>query len=226
MKLQQMIELVQQHHSVMGEKEIVLGLNRAKDDFCTKTELIKDTFTQNSSAGQRYYSLDEKILKILDVQANDVSIPRILQKPLIDDDEFDTPTNPLATPTVTSKDRYWYIDNDRLGVVEKGLVTRDEKTTEFQTISETGIELRIHCIAKEADYATDLTISSRLPSQYHDALIYKVLSEGYLKGGTTGFDPQLSQLFEQKYLTLVKDAKKEARKNYSSSFGQVKPQEF
>ena len=60
-----MIELIQQHHSGMGETEIRFALNRAQDDFCSKTELITDTYTQNSVAGQMYYTLDSQILKIL-----------------------------------------------------------------------------------------------------------------------------------------------------------------
>ena len=65
MTQKQLIELIQQHHPVMGETEIRLALNRAQDDFCYKTELIKDTYTQDSVAGQRYYTLDGKILKVL-----------------------------------------------------------------------------------------------------------------------------------------------------------------
>ena len=43
MTAKEMIELVQQHHPHMGETEIVKLLNRAKNDFCAKTEILKTT---------------------------------------------------------------------------------------------------------------------------------------------------------------------------------------
>ena len=48
MTQKQLIELIQQHHPVMGETEIRLALNRAQDDFCYKTELIKDTSVRSA----------------------------------------------------------------------------------------------------------------------------------------------------------------------------------
>ena len=81
-----MIELVQQHHPHLGEVEIIKLLNRAKDDFCAKTEIVKDTYTSTTVANQRYYTLDDKIIKINSVWLNDVKIPMLIGKPIIDDD--------------------------------------------------------------------------------------------------------------------------------------------
>jgi hypothetical protein len=99
MTTKEMIELVQQHHSHMGEVEIIKLLNRAKDDFCAKTEIIKKTYTSVSgdyaddssgesatTADRRYYTLSKFILKINDVWLNDVRISRMIGKPIIDDD--------------------------------------------------------------------------------------------------------------------------------------------
>ena len=86
MSIKEMIELIQMHHPHMGQTEIVKLLNRAKDDFCAKTEIIKDTYTTSTVANQRYYTIDNKILKIKSVWLNDVEIPKLIGKPLIDDD--------------------------------------------------------------------------------------------------------------------------------------------
>ena len=86
MKNKEMIELVQQHHHHLGEVEIIKLLNRAKDDFCAKTEIVKDTYTSTTVANQRYYTLDDKIIKINSVWLNDVKIPMLIGKPIIDDD--------------------------------------------------------------------------------------------------------------------------------------------
>ena len=47
-------------------------LNRASDDYCAKTELIKKTSTLSSAAGQRYYTIAADILKIMSIQFNHV----------------------------------------------------------------------------------------------------------------------------------------------------------
>ena len=92
MKLLEMIELVQQHHPHMGEQEIRLLLNRASDDFCAKTEILKDSFSlgndvdpDSTTANKRYYTLPDEILKIREVYLNNVRIPRLIGKPIIDD---------------------------------------------------------------------------------------------------------------------------------------------
>ena len=92
MTLNEMIELVQQHHPDMGETEIQLLINRASDDFCAKTELIKHSFSlgvdvnpDSTTVNKRYYTLPTEILTIREVWLNDVRIPRLIGKPIIDD---------------------------------------------------------------------------------------------------------------------------------------------
>ena len=85
----EMMELVQLHHPHMGEVEIVKLLNRAKDDFSAKTEMIKDSYTLTTVADQRYYDIDNRILKIKSVWLNDVRIPRLIGKPIIDDEDVE-----------------------------------------------------------------------------------------------------------------------------------------
>ena len=226
MTQKQMIELIQQHHPGLGETEIRLALNRAQDDYCAKTELIKETYTQSSVAGQRYYTIHAQVLKILSVQVNDVEIPRLIDKPIIDDDEFDAQTG-LTVPSAASDDRYWYTDSGRLGVVEKlvGTLTRDGKTSDYQSISEIK-EIRMFTISQATDFTTDLTEVSELPSQFHDALVYKIVSDGYLKSGLEEFNPQVSQIFDAKYMALVKDGKKHARSQYIHGSTIIAPTDF
>ena len=226
MTQKQLIELIQQHHASMGETEIRLALNRAQDNYCAKTELIKETYTQNSVAGQRYYTLDAQILKIIAIQINDVAIPRLIGKPIIDDDEFDAQTG-LTAASTSSNDRYWYTDSGRLGVVEKiaGTASRDDKISDYQSISVVK-EMRIFAISQATDFTTDLTEVSELPTQFHDALVYKVISDSYLKAGVEEFNPQVSQIFDAKYEVLVRDGKKHARSQYISGATIIAPTDF
>ena len=76
----------------MGDNEVRLLLNRASDDFCAKTEIIKHSFSlgitvdpDSATANKRYYTLPSEILTIREVYLNDVRIPRIIGKPIIDD---------------------------------------------------------------------------------------------------------------------------------------------
>jgi len=87
MSIKEMIELVQQHHPHMGQTEIVKLLDRAKNDFCSKTDIVKDTYTGVTVAGQRYYDIDSRILKIKSIWLNDVKIPKLIGKPIIDDED-------------------------------------------------------------------------------------------------------------------------------------------
>ena len=87
MTIKEMIELVQQHHPHLGQTEVVKLLDRAKNDFCAKTEIVKDTYTGTTVANQRYYDIDARILKIKSIWLNDVKIPKLIGKPIIDDED-------------------------------------------------------------------------------------------------------------------------------------------
>ena len=220
----ELIELVKQHHPDMGNTEIRARLNRAQNDFCARTELIKKSYIQLTTAGQRYYSLDTDILKILKVQLDDVYIPRLIGDTLIDDDEFDGAAGRTDANT-GSTDWYWYISNDRIGIVEKidGGITVDNKTSYYQSISTTGKEIRLYTISQGTDFGTTLTQQSDLPVQFRDGLASRVIAEGYLR--KESLSPDVYGVFNAKYETMVKEGKKFARSNYQRS-GMIAPQDF
>ena len=223
MKQLELLELVKQHHPEMGYTEIRKSLNRAQDDYCARTELLKKTFTQNTVAGQRYYKLDDNIIKILRVQVNDVEIPRLIGSPIIDDDEFDSETG-ITSASSSSNERYWYIDSGRIVIVEKILnaVTRDDKTSDYQSISEVK-EMRLFTVAQGLDLGTDLEQELDLPSQFHESLVHKVVSDGYLLPPNISLDAH--KIFYTKYMESVKEGRKYARSNYNQT-GFIKPTYF
>jgi hypothetical protein len=93
MTLTHLLELIKLHHPHMTENEMRTYLNRAADDLCGKTELIKTQFSLITALGvdgetianQRYYKLPEGLLEIQEVFLNGVRIPRTLTKPIIED---------------------------------------------------------------------------------------------------------------------------------------------
>ena len=187
-----LIELIEQHHPIMSHAEIRLKLNNAQDDICAKTELIRNTYRQLTTAGKRYYTLDDNIIKILKVQLDDIVIPRLLTPPIIDDDEFDGETG-RSDANTGATEFAWYVDSKRVGVVEyisQGL-TIGSNTTYYQSISTTGKELRLYTIGQATDFTTNTVLSSDLPNQFHEALSFKVIADGYLKGES--LKPEISQ---------------------------------
>lgn len=83
----EMVELVQQHHPHMGQVEIVKLLNRAKDEFCERTDIFKKSNTgSNTTAGTRWYGLPTGLLKLEKVFLNEVEIPRLQGNPIINDE--------------------------------------------------------------------------------------------------------------------------------------------
>jgi hypothetical protein len=87
MQTKEMIELVQQHHPHMGEVEIIKLLNRAKDEFCERTDIYKKTdATLDTVADTRWYTIPTGLLKIEEVYFDDVKISRLQGNPIINDE--------------------------------------------------------------------------------------------------------------------------------------------
>ena len=224
-------EYVQQHHSGIGGKEIRLLLNTAASDFCRRTEIHRAVWNIKSVAGQRYYQLSNMHIKILKVQIDDVEIPRLLGDPIVDDDDFagDTLADAveaasLATPTTSSNERYWYPSLDRIGIVEKATnaVTRDGKTSDYQSMSVSDKEISIYIIgypkgmvATDSYTSTDVAPFNEIPRQFHQALLYHVIGALYEDPRNMNID--LANRFDTKYLAIVNEAKKVARNNYTST---------
>jgi hypothetical protein len=90
MKLKEMVELVQQHHPQMGGQEIVKMINRAQDEYSSRTRLSEDSHTYTVVNGQRRYSLNvsgnkDAIMEIKNVDLNGKTIKRFTGIPITRD---------------------------------------------------------------------------------------------------------------------------------------------
>ena len=90
MKLKEMVELVQQHHPQMGGQEIVKMINRAQDEYSSRTRLSEDSHTYTVVDGQRRYSLNvsgnkDAIMEIKNVDLNGKTIKRFTGRPVTRD---------------------------------------------------------------------------------------------------------------------------------------------
>ena len=245
----QAIELIQQHHPVMGESEIVSHINRVQQDFTMKTgcnRYLQDV--GDTVAGQRYYpSIATTILitKVYRLWVDDVLLPRLVTRDaamLIDDDEHENPDNALSTPTTESLDRYWYpqtkdytASNKRyqylaVGIVEKSTdaTKRHGKVSDFQTITKSGLQIRLDYEGMPADVIVnagknDLGGNIGVPPQFAIAIVNKVIATGYRDPRNQ--KPQMAQYFEETYNEEVKQAKKWVRRNYIGT-GHIVPCDF
>lgn len=85
-----MVELVQQHHPQMGGQEIVKMINRAQDEYSSRTRLSEDSHTYTVVNGQRRYSLNvsgnkDAIMEIKNVDLNGKTIKRFIGRPITRD---------------------------------------------------------------------------------------------------------------------------------------------
>ena len=115
-----------------------------------------------------------------------------------------------------TKEYSYFTERGQIGILEK-------VNSEWKTITESDKEIRIFCTALSDHFTEDLDLSSPIPSQFHQALAYKVISDGYKDPRNLNLD--LSQYFEGEYIKCIKMAKKYARTQHYSS-GRVIPQDY
>jgi len=82
MKLQEMVERVQQHHPDMGVTEIVKSLNDAMNDMGFKTDIVESADQFETIVDQRVYKLKKHIIKIKAVDYDGKTIKKLLGRPL------------------------------------------------------------------------------------------------------------------------------------------------
>tara|TARA_R100000458_G_scaffold59840_2_gene72125 strand:- start:326 stop:727 length:402 start_codon:yes stop_codon:yes gene_type:complete len=130
----------------------------------------------------------------------------------------------------TSKRRYWYLDQgtgDRIAIVETGgqTVTREGKTSDIVSVSESDVEIRVQAIATQEDFEIGelSTEKTEIPTRFHDSLVFKVISEGYMD--PRNMNAESANYFLQQYNLAEKRAKRFARSRYLTN-GYIKQVDF
>ena len=216
MTQQELIEIIQQHHPTSREVAIRKALNRAQDDFSAKTVMLKATANDTSVAAQRAYTLHQEMLDIYRVELENEQIPKLIGAiPIGDvDDVSGEGSGGKALSILDKADKYaWYIDGLSLNLVEKCAATTSYNF-KWQTISTAGLKLRLYYNRKATQFsANDLTLVSELPSQFHESLSMKVISDFYKLPGET-FNLQLAAYFDQEYEKQVREGKKYSKRAF------------
>jgi hypothetical protein len=139
-------------------------------------------------------------------------------------------------PHYTNPKRMWFTERGKIAFVEGGSTTTvDGVTSNLVSISEAksclikAISLPIHFpIGYDDDIVESYTDNAYgpledIPSQFHEALAFKVIAMGYKD--PRNMKIELAQYFDGEYERIVKSAKKYARSNFQST-GQIVPQEY
>lgn len=216
MTLKEQIEITHLHHPGKGETMIRQALNRAQDDFSAKTVMLKATANDTTVVAQRAYTLHTEMLDVYRVELDNEQIPKLIGSIPIGDVDDVSGEGSSATPlSIKDKaDKYaWYIDGLSLNLVEKCAATTDYNF-DWQSVSTAGMKLRLYYNRKAAQFAAnDLTLVSELPSQFHEAICLKVISDFYKLPGET-FNLQLAAYFDQEYEKQVREGKKYSKRAF------------
>ena len=109
------------------------------------------------------------------------------------------------------KQRYWFIDVNRLALVEKvtNAITIDTVTSDYQPISESSKTVRIYAVVAVTDLAVSDTVTDTfvaIPKRFHEGILGKVIADGYKD--PRNFDAEKSVFFQNEFLDSIKKAKK------------------
>ena len=115
---------------------------------------------------------------------------------------------------------FWFVNGNRIGIVEKNENNLDG-TDKYISPSAGGQKLRLEYTSRPIPFDADITKSSELPDQFHEALAYKVIAELYRLPGES-LNLQLAQYYDQLYMLEVREGKKYASRNKVSG-GYIKP---
>ena len=120
----------------------------------------------------------------------------------------------------------WFVDGERLAVVEDNLSATDESIEgKYISPSEAGAVLTVHYIALGTPFTTNLEDTpTDIPAQFHEALAFKVIADLYRLPGET-MNLQLSQYYDQLYEIQVREGKKYAKRNHMRS-GVITPHPY
>ena len=129
----------------------------------------------------------------------------------------------------TKYKRYWFTSESQLGIVEEKETTKTKNytSTNLDSIGTSGLEMRLHTINLDDTGNTDnydaLTDVPGIPLQFHEALAFKIIAQGY--EDPRNKDLQSAQYFMAKYLQRVKEAKKYAKRGFQTD-AYIKPVDF
>ena len=116
-----------------------------------------------------------------------------------------------------------FINGYRIAIVEKN-DSANEAIDQLASVSTAGLTIRIEYLSRPIPFSDDLTKSSELPDQFHEALTYKVISDLCKLPGERQ-NLQLAQYFDNQYNLAIREGKKYASRRRVSG-GTIIPVDY
>ena len=104
-----------------------------------------------------------------------------------------------------SKTYLWWYSRGGINLVEEA----SSGDYPYTTVSTAGLNIRVYAIRKASHFSSDLNENSEFPSQFHEALAYKVIADMYRLPASLNL--QLAQYFDKMYEKELRNAKKYAK---------------
>ena len=143
---------------------------------------------------------------------------------------------------MASKNRYWFVKRNQLGIVEdstgggqiNGVVKKYQNVSGSLNVTMDVIKKQKHfnstevpSLSNDWHFEGSSAMDQKphdIPEQFHEAIIYKAVALGYeIKAD---FDPNKVQYFEGRYAEAVKKAKAFSRRYYNGGTYRIKVQDF
>lgn len=192
----EMIEMVQQHFPNKGETEIIKTLNRWLRDFAFHTQILYGSdSTLATLASTESYNIPATMYRIEDVKVGDVYAIRLIGNYVIG--EFSKNTGNI----------FWQTDGDTIKIV------KDSSTFSYADAGDT-IKLRGY---KYDAALTTIASEPTIPEEFHEALVFAVISSLYLIPPTLNGD--LAKIFRDEYNRVLRSGKVYARSHRHVSGG-------
>jgi|ETNmetMinimDraft_18_1059904.scaffolds.fasta_scaffold49572_2 hypothetical protein len=129
----------------------------------------------------------------------------------------------MATYADTYKKMRWYVERDRLGLVTLNTSARVIPDNAYLNIP-IGSTVRVYGAKIAQHFDTDTNTLPEIPEQFHEAIIYKAIANGYETPPTQ--DLSAAQYFNAKYMDIVKQAKKWKQLGRQGGYAQIVGQDF
>jgi hypothetical protein len=188
MTIQQLYESLRQHAPNLGFTEALVLLNQASRDFVWETKILdSDDTSITTTADTLEYAVPSNLFRIDRVWVGDDEAIKLIGN------------IEIGASTIASEKFFWQLNNGQLSVVY------DSSVFEYVDAGET-IKIRSK---KYDDAYTATTDEPSFPSEYHVALLYKILADIYMKPDMLNLN--VSQTFRIEYERLLRKGRKYAK---------------
>ena len=132
--------------------------------------------------------------------------------------------------TSTTRQRYWYLDKRRIGIVEKSnnATTQEAATSDYSSVSVAAKTIRVYGIFKPDALNSTLTADddpalTEIPVQFHEVIVTRAIASGYKDPRNMQID--MATYFDAEYDKGLREAKKFSKSRYRRG-GFIKAYDF